>query len=277
MKRLRSFFLIAAVLACGASASAQTQWSAEVSDPVGDSAYPAYDITYGKAWHDGTTFHVTIRLRSQYSTGSYTAYGAWITTPSGLIYGLAYMTCYPFFGPQIGYSSDGGKNWGFAGGSPTGSITPTEINLSLPMSNIGARPWKVTFVAGIWWYYNSYEIRDTTAWLTVPPMLAPYNIQAHQRRDGSHKVDVYYDLWSPSYPTVTIGMMVSATGGAPYSTVPHTLTGDIGPGRRPGLRRHIVWDAGADLPSAVGSNYRIALTASTGTSGAAPDGKEESK
>lgn len=276
MKGLRSYLLIAALLACGASAWSQESWSTEVYDPSGDTLPSSYDITYAKAWHDGTTFHVTIRLAAQYSTGPYTAYGARISVP-GKVYGLAFMTCYPFFGPQLGVSYDNGVNWGFAPGSPTGTITPTEITLNLPMSNIGARPWKVDFIAGVWWYYNSYEIRDSTSGFTIPPMLAPYNIQASQRRNGSRMVDVYYDLWSPPNPTVAIGMMVSDNGGATYSITPQTTSLDIGSGIRPGLRRHIVWDAGKDLPGAVGSNYKIMLTASTGTPGASPDGKEESK
>lgn len=277
MKGICSALLIAVLLmSCGACAWAEEQWSREVYDPCGDSLYPSYDITYAKAWHDGTTFHVTIRLDAQHSTGPYTAYGARIHVP-GKVYGLAFMTCYPYYGPQLGVSYDNGANWGFAGGSPSGTISATEINLSLPMSSIGARPWKVDFIAGVWWWFNSYEIRDSTSDLTVPPLLAPHNIQAHQRRDGSHKVDVYYDLWSPSNPTVGISMMVSDDGGTTYSITPRTASLDIGPSVRPGLRRHIIWDAGKDLPNAVGANYKIKLTATTGTSVGTPDSKEESK
>lgn len=276
MKGLCLYLVAAAFLACGGPASAQGQWSSEVYDPCGGSPYPAYDITYAKAWHDGTTFHVTIRLATQYSTAPYTAYMARISLP-GRIYALGYVTASGYFGPALGVSYDDGLNWGFAPGSPSGTIAPTEITLNLPMSNIGARPWKVDFISGVWWYYNSYEIRDSTSAFTVPPELAPYNIQAHQRRDGSHMVDVYYDLWSPTSPRVNIGMMVSDNGGVSYPITPQTTSLDIGPGIRPGLRRHIVWDAGKDLPNAVGANYKIKLTASTGTSGAAANGKEEAK
>lgn len=265
MREIRVFALLFAVLlACGPPAYPQDSWALEVSDPSGDSALSAYDVTYAKAWHDGTTFRVLMQLAEHYSTSTYTAYGARIVLPNGTIYGLAYMTSYPFVGPQLGISTDGGKTWGFAPGSPTGSITATEINLQIPMSNIGGRPWKVDFIAGVWWYYNSYEIFDCTSHFTIPPLLTPYHVEASQRKDGSHTVDIYYSVWRPGVSTVSVEVAVSDDGGASYDPIPvSSLSGQFGAAVRPGTRRHIEWNAGKDRPGEVGSDYKVRITAST--------------
>ncbi len=87
-------------------------------------------------------------------------------------------------------------------------------------------------------------------------------VTAHQRTDGSHVVDIYYDLASASGDTATVSIKVSADGGATVPITPASITGDVGSGVHPGLRRHVVWDAGADLPGAVGTSYRVQITAS---------------
>jgi len=97
----------------------------------------------------------------------------------------------------------------------------------------------------------------------VPPVVS--NVVAHQRTDGSKKVDIYYDLDDPDSPTLNVSVKVSSDGGATYAVPVTKLTGDVGANvpRSPG--KHIVWEScGTDLPGAFGTNHKLCVTASDG-------------
>lgn len=75
------------------------------------------------------------------------------------------------------------------------------------------------------------------------------NVTAAQRADGSRLVDIRYDLANQA--PCAVWPVVSADGGALWNVPVLTLSGDFGPGVVPGTNRHIVWDAGADIPGVV--------------------------
>ncbi|MBI2843921.1 MAG: hypothetical protein HYX78_11020 [Armatimonadetes bacterium] len=95
--------------------------------------------------------------------------------------------------------------------------------------------------------------------VAAPPSVS--NVTAHQRTDGSHIVDIYYDLSDPDTTLLQVSVKISSDGGNSYTIIPIWVTGDVGPSVRVGSMRHIVWDCGLDLPVASGTAYRVAVTA----------------
>ncbi len=86
------------------------------------------------------------------------------------------------------------------------------------------------------------------------------NVVASQRTDGSKKVDITYDVADPDTPTVFVSVRV--TRGGATTTYPVSVTGDVGAGVAPGTNKHIVWDAGKDVPGTYGSDFSVCVTAS---------------
>jgi len=97
------------------------------------------------------------------------------------------------------------------------------------------------------------------AWAAAPVVS---NVTASQRTDGSKKVDIYYNVSDPDTATLTISVMVSNNGGSSYTITPSSISGDVGSNVPRGTGKHIVWNAGTDLPGAYGTNYKVAVTAS---------------
>jgi len=95
------------------------------------------------------------------------------------------------------------------------------------------------------------------------------NVRAAQR-EGTALVDVYYDLTGAEGP-VTVEVAVSADGGASYAVAARALSGAVGEGVAAGPNRHIVWNAGTDLPDFVAPAMRVKVTARGGPA-PAPDG-----
>ncbi|MBP6965695.1 MAG: formylglycine-generating enzyme family protein [Armatimonadetes bacterium] len=100
------------------------------------------------------------------------------------------------------------------------------------------------------------------AWAVGPTVS---NVSGHQRADGSHIVDIYYDLADTDSTLLQVSVRVSSDGGNSYPITPSSIAGDVGPNVRPGTSRHIVWDCATDLPGAFGTTYRAAVTASDET------------
>lgn len=97
--------------------------------------------------------------------------------------------------------------------------------------------------------------------------VAVSNVTASQRTDGTHRVDIRYDLSGPSGDAFTISVQVSDNGGSAW-TVPvqsSSLSGDAGSGVMPGTGKHIVWDCAADLPGANGAQFKFRVCANGGT------------
>jgi len=88
------------------------------------------------------------------------------------------------------------------------------------------------------------------------------NVTAHQRIDGSKNVDIYYNVSDPDTATFTVSVMVSSDGGGSYTISASSVSGDVGSNVPRGTGKHIVWNAGTDLPGAYGTNYKVSVTAS---------------
>ncbi len=86
------------------------------------------------------------------------------------------------------------------------------------------------------------------------------NVQAQPRPDTG-LVDVTYDLETVGDVAVTVRLFLSSTAVPSYSYLCRTVTGDVGAGVRPGTSRHIVWDAGADVPDLSSATCRLRVTA----------------
>lgn len=70
------------------------------------------------------------------------------------------------------------------------------------------------------------------------------NVRGEQR-EGSNKVDIWYDLPSSKGCTYEIELKLEGKKTTPAAD---TLSGDFGTGVTPGKNKHIVWDAGKDFP-----------------------------
>lgn len=91
------------------------------------------------------------------------------------------------------------------------------------------------------------------------------NVTASQRSDGSHVVDIFYDLAGAPGENKTISVQASDNDGLTW-TVPvraGSLSGDVGAGTEPGAGKHIEWDCAADLPAASGTLYRVRVCAAS--------------
>jgi hypothetical protein len=82
------------------------------------------------------------------------------------------------------------------------------------------------------------------------------NVTAAQRDDNSKLVDIHYDLADADGDYCTVWILVSDNDGVSWSVPAMTLTGHIGHDIAPGNSKHIVWDAGTDMPGRVGT-YKV--------------------
>lgn len=84
------------------------------------------------------------------------------------------------------------------------------------------------------------------------------NVMA-QQRPKSDIVDVYYDLVESGGGVFDVSISIEGGGDKPLLS---TLSGDVGVDIVPGRNKHIVWNAGADWPGHVQSNFVATVTAS---------------
>jgi formylglycine-generating enzyme required for sulfatase activity len=77
------------------------------------------------------------------------------------------------------------------------------------------------------------------------------NVSAAQRNNDSKLVDIYYNLADADGDTCTVWAVISDDGGASWQVPAITLTGNVGSGISPGNGKHIIWDAGKDVPGKV--------------------------
>ena len=84
------------------------------------------------------------------------------------------------------------------------------------------------------------------------------NVMA-QQRPKSDIVDVYYDLVESGGGVFDVSISIEGGGDKPLLS---TLSGDVGVDIVPGRNKHIVWDAGADWPNHLQSNFVATVTAS---------------
>jgi len=89
------------------------------------------------------------------------------------------------------------------------------------------------------------------------------NIRVSQRADESKLVDIWYDLADADGDACTIWVAISGDNGVTWSVPALTLVGHIGANMTAGTNKHVVWDAGADMPGKRGT-YRARVLASDG-------------
>lgn len=93
------------------------------------------------------------------------------------------------------------------------------------------------------------------------------NLRFEQRTDGTHKVDIYYDLYDADGNAMTVTMEVSADAGQSYTLQATSLSGDIGANITSGNNRHIVWDFGIDHPNYFSDQIKVKIIADDGQGG----------
>ena len=85
-----------------------------------------------------------------------------------------------------------------------------------------------------------------------------------QQRAGTHLVYITYDVADPDGDVMTVFVQLSSDGGVTFDVPARTFSGDVGAGIRSGTGKQIVWDAGADTPHTLGSNYVAQILADDG-------------
>jgi len=86
------------------------------------------------------------------------------------------------------------------------------------------------------------------------------NVSASQRADDSKLVDIYYNLADADGDLCTVWVVISDNGGATWTVPAMTFTGAVGANIAPGIGKHVVWDAGKDVPGKV-SNLKARVYA----------------
>ena len=99
------------------------------------------------------------------------------------------------------------------------------------------------------------------------------NVHAVQR-PGTMLVDIYYDVHDADGDEMTVSLQISDDGGQTWRVPAETFVeeSDIGPGIVSGTGRHIVWDAGTDVPDVYNTGFRPRIVANDGQP---PDGVRE--
>lgn len=91
------------------------------------------------------------------------------------------------------------------------------------------------------------------------------NVNFTQRTDGTHIVDIYYDLYDSDGDELTISVQVSNDNGTSWNFSCENVSGDVGEGITSGTNKHIAWDFGAEHPNTIGDQFRIKIIADDGT------------
>ena len=87
------------------------------------------------------------------------------------------------------------------------------------------------------------------------------NVLFSQRIDGSHIVDVYYDVNNSGGGAMSVAMEVSDDNGVTWNFPCVQVTGDVGGGVTSGTNKHIVWNFASEHPNKFEDQMRIKITA----------------
>jgi uncharacterized protein (TIGR02145 family) len=87
------------------------------------------------------------------------------------------------------------------------------------------------------------------------------NVSFSQRGDGSHFVDVHYDLNDVDGDTMSVLMLVSNDAGATWNFRCDSISGHEGKDIISGTGKHIVWDFGGEHPQTFGEQFQIKIIA----------------
>lgn len=82
-----------------------------------------------------------------------------------------------------------------------------------------------------------------------------------QRIDGTHIVDIYYDVNDPNGDVMTVTMQASDDNGVTWNFTCLQISGDVGAGIMSGTTKHIVWNFGAEHPNKFDDQFRIKIIA----------------
>ena len=78
-----------------------------------------------------------------------------------------------------------------------------------------------------------------------------------QQRPGTQQVDIYYDLYDADGDLMVVTATCLNDGGDPEAVLSTQYGSDIGTGIVSGQGKHIVWDAGIDMPNHAGDSYTV--------------------
>ena len=89
------------------------------------------------------------------------------------------------------------------------------------------------------------------------------NVSASQRSDDSKLVDIYYDLADADGDLCAIWPAISDDGGSTWRVPADSYTGAVGHDVSPGTHKHIIWDAGKDMPGK-NTSFKVRIFADDG-------------
>ena len=93
------------------------------------------------------------------------------------------------------------------------------------------------------------------------------NVTFEQRTDGSHKVDIYYNLYDADEDAMTVTMQASNDAGTTWDVSCNQISGDVGEDIMSGNGKHIVWDFGTEHPDVYWDKVQIKIIADDNYSG----------
>jgi hypothetical protein len=97
------------------------------------------------------------------------------------------------------------------------------------------------------------------------------NVRSGQQAE-TQLVDIDYDLADPDSATLTVSVAVFDDGGASYTLLATSFTGDLGNAVTPGTGKRNTWDAGVDWTNKFSSIVRFRVTAHDDTVPPPPSG-----
>lgn len=87
------------------------------------------------------------------------------------------------------------------------------------------------------------------------------NVMFSQRTDGTHIVDIYYDVNNSGGGAMTVTMEVSDDNGVTWNFPCEQINGDLGAGITSGTNKHIVWNFASEHPQTFGDQFIIKIIA----------------
>ena len=107
------------------------------------------------------------------------------------------------------------------------------------------------------------------AYLSAAPVVT--NVTAIQRTDGSHIVDVNYDLANSAGGQMTIMLIGSNDNGYSWTIPCNLATGDVGQYITAGSNKQIIWNAAGEYPNTSCSNFKFKVMAFDGAAAPIPE------
>jgi len=95
-----------------------------------------------------------------------------------------------------------------------------------------------------------------------PPQVT--NVLFSQRTDGTHTVDVYYDVDDPNSDAMTVTIQASDDNGATWNFSCDSISGDVDSNISSGTNKHIIWDFKSEHPQTFGDQFKIKIVADDG-------------